>query len=239
MAKTIRIVLLAAFALTGCKVEGSRTLLIVKNQPPEEGCVFSATEGELYLGQGIVDTNSPGGYLFTPIARNTAIADDALNPSRRTIVLEGAEVRLTLDSALVPEKEQEALRADGLLEFTQVFTATLAPAGTAGLGFEIIPTDVLEFLAPLLGGERTLVTAEIVIFGKMANESTIESVPFVFPVYVCTDCMVANVGACADVTEDGEAGYPCSGRLQDKLLECCTNSAMEAVCPAAAEMAVR
>ena len=74
--------------------------------------------------------------------------------------------------------------------------------------------------------------AEVVIRGDI-NGSTITSAPYLYPITVCNDCVVSNLGACPLPSGvDVRTGNGCNP-FQDGVVDCCTDADNRLVCPAA------
>jgi hypothetical protein len=221
----------------GCTGENAdATLIIVHNKAPEEGCTVPVEEEAVFRSRGFIDVRNESGYLFTPLARNFATTPsnyEGQSASRRIIFVEGAEVRLDIQSQLVPAATISSLSAANLLAFSQPFSATLNPDSFASMAFEIIPLDVLIALRDALpdDGAKVPVQATIQLYGTLAGEE-VKSQEYVYWIDMCDGCGTVNLGDCT-LLEPGftpKKGGICS-KYQDGFEECCTEGSM-LTCPA-------
>lgn len=217
------LVLATAFSSQfGC-VDGGETLQILINQEPKEDCALSSSPGDAYLARGRIDTNSAGGYLFTPLIENKA---EAVSGASRIAQLQGANIDLKFSGGF----------GDGLdgalTRFSQQFSGSIPAGGFGAYAFTVIPKQVLDSLASKLGeGEQTEVIAQVRINGSISGGG-VDSNLFSYPVDVCKGCLQNNLGDCAELP----SGYNISQggncqELQDGVLDCCTYNG-ETFCPA-------
>jgi hypothetical protein len=220
-----------AMLASGCTDAGT-SFFIVQNQVPEPGCVIPSTLTANFLSRGRIEVAADAGYLFTPVVQSQ-VTDSATGQATRILFVEGADVTLRFQNGLYSESEISALNQNGLSNFRQAFSGSLFPGGTTSFGFEIIPQAMLDGLGGKLGaGETTVVTAEVVMFARL-DGGTVEAEPFNYPVEVCDGCLLADRGACAELSPDfvASTGGTCQ-TLQDFPLDCCTSSEGAQVCPA-------
>jgi hypothetical protein len=218
----IRLCWTAALArAAGCTTESGESMVILQNQVPEAGCVIPGGATPTFRSRGVIDVESGDGYVFTPVVQSRVEGDD------RLIAVRGADVELTF-----PEGDFSA--DEGLTRFSQAFSGTIEPGGSAGFGFIIIPRGLLDRIGDDLGsGGSMQVTAEVVVFGDL-NGGDVESVPFIYPVDVCEGCLKIDNGDCGALPEGFEPsqGGECN-LLQDAIVDCCTAGGTE-FCPAPA-----
>ena len=209
-------------------------LLILQNQEAAEQCLVTADLGA-FVSRGRIDTNAEEGYSFNPLVQNSASTEtnndgETLN---RVAIIEGAEVKLTLQEGLFDTND----RMTALTNFTARFSGAIQPDGAfSAFTFTVIPKDLLDLMAPALaGGAITEVKVETTIFGTISGGG-VESNKFVFWVDVCTGCMKVDQGDCTALSADfvGETGGVCQ-ELQDTKIDCCTGSDGAEVCPAVPE----
>ncbi|MGN6104707.1 MAG: hypothetical protein ACTHU0_06370 [Kofleriaceae bacterium] len=122
----------------------------------------------------------------------------------------------------------------GSLKFTSLFSVPLSPQGFAATAFDIVPTRLLREIRAQAGETARSVRVQLVttsrVFGDLGGDE-IESVPFDFPVTVCSDCIVVEHGACPLNTTTLRVGNPCNP-FQDGVVDCCRESTGELTCPA-------
>jgi hypothetical protein len=218
----IRLCWTAALALAaGCTTESGESMVILHNQVPGEGCILSGDPADTFVSRGVIDVAASEGYVFTPVVESRIARND------RLIALRGADVELSFPDSFSADVDE------GLIRFSQAFSGTIDPLGTVGLGFVIIPRGLLDEIAGRLNGGSVQVTAEVVVFGDL-DGSDVESVPFIYPVDVCEDCLKIDRGECSALPDDFEAeqGGACNP-LQDDVADCCTSDGVD-VCPAPA-----
>jgi hypothetical protein len=183
--------------------------------------------------------------------------------SMRTVALMGAKIDLVVGpitvedplgnltfscaaegaSACFTEAERTALAMSAVTKFRSLFSAPLAPnGGLSTATFDLIPTAAVREIQRKAGtvpaGARlhAQVVATATIYGQLGG-GEVESLPFVYPVTVCNDCVV-NVGkACAETPASfmPRPGNPCNP-FQDGVVDCCTDAAGALVCPAVGTM---
>lgn len=225
---------LAAIAIalsTACTTDAGGSMIIVQNQVPEEGCSIPSALSADFRGRGIIDVQSSGGYLFTPLVQSLLDEDDS-GQAQRVVAFRGADVDVTFPSGFFSSGEEGELRDDRLTRFSQPFSGSLFPAGLTSVSFVVIPPGLLSRVdAKLEPGDQVLATVEVVVFGDI-DGGDVESDPFVYPVDICDSCLKIDRGACSALSPDFEPlpGGECNP-LQDGQVECCTEGAIE-FCPA-------
>jgi len=233
---------LVACALGGCAADnGDEGIFITRNVVPGDGCSFSASETEPFLAHGTFSVHSPSAYRLHPQMKSKVIATEA-QKTARTIIVEGARVSLAFpDESVLSASQQEALRDSGVMRFTSLFSAPLTPNGGLADGdFDMITTALLDELVAAKGNGilaagaprfRAELVATVVVYGDMAgNEVT--SQEFKYPVTICNDCVVNELGACPLPMGTGLAnlGNSCNP-FQDGNVDCCRMGA-DVICPA-------
>jgi hypothetical protein len=223
----------ASCALTGACADGGETLLILQNQRPgDEECIVPAARTAEFVQRGIIDTRGSIGYLFTPVVQSFAEVGPSSSRQQRIVVVEGANVDLTLQDGALPEG---ADINPVLTSFSQPFSGTIEPGGTASFIFTIVPIELIKAIEPQLDGGRisAQVRADVSIFGKMGGGS-VRSETFVYWVDVCDGCLVSSVGSCAALPADYEpvaTGNACNPTQDTVQVDCC-ESGGALVCPA-------
>ena len=210
--------------------QATRSLVILQNASAtgtDGVCLGSGTEAANALTTGTIDLNGADGlYLMFPVVRSVIEADGGASladVNRRTVFLEGYDVNVDFGE----------LGGDAT-SFTGALSAFIAPGDTSSVPVTATsPVLVDELRARVPAGEEALIFLSVELFGTLAG-SPVRSSELRFPVRVCTNCLVQNIGACSDVDEMGAAGHPC-GLVQDVLLQCCENSLGDTICPAEPE----
>jgi hypothetical protein len=217
-----------AFGGAAC-TNADGAIVILQNQVADDQCVVPSSLAT-FLPRGIIDTDSTGGYVFNPLVQNNAVSNET---KRRVALIQGAEIRLTLQEGLLEPSDQ----LTSLTDFTTRFSGQVqADGGFTSFSFTAIPQELLGLIATRLEvGVLTEIKIEATIFGEIEGGS-IESNKFDFWVDVCRGCMKVDLGACTDVAASLEPleGGVCN-LLQDTKLECCTDSTSTEVCPAVRE----
>ncbi len=238
-------VVAAGLSAVGCVDDGDSTVVILQNQAPAEGCVVTGTPTDSFISSGTIDARSEQGYVFTPVAKNFAVAAEGQERLRIAFV-EGArvEIAFTQDPELFSDGELAALEDAALTRFQVPMTGPINPEATTSFRFEIVPPELLELIADKLpftdgnGIERdsTLLEVAIRLYGNL-SDSDFESQLFRYPVDVCIDCLINDFGACSALSSDFSPvnlGGECNV-LQDAVVDCCTTDT-GLVCPAVGTM---
>lgn len=229
-------------ALGGCAADnGDEGIFITSNVVPDDGCTFTASAAEPFLTHGTYSVFSRDGYRFHPQMKSKITAT-AAQENMRTIIVEGARVTLSFpDESVFTAAQQEALRSSGVMRFTSLFSAPLSPnGGLADGAFDLITPALLDELVAAKGAGilaadapsfRAEVVATVVVYGDMSGEE-ITSQEFQYPVTICNDCVVRELGACplpvgTMITNTGNVCNP----YQDGTVDCCRTGA-DVVCPA-------
>lgn len=230
----------ALFGLVACvENNGDAGLILLRNTAPEEDCVLD-TSTSMFLNGGIIQSNSPVGYIFTPLIRNDLVVADEEATAPKTVFLEGARVELSFyDSGLFSETELTSLESRGLTEFMVPLSGAVDPGGgLAVLSFEIVPQALLFEIGQALPAASeanptpsTVLDARIQMFGSRGG-GDIDSNWFRYPVEVCRDCLTVVVNSCDALSDsfDPRTGGVCNPR-QDGFLDCCSTDE-GVVCPA-------
>jgi hypothetical protein len=233
---------LFAAALGGCAADnGDEGIFLLANIAPGAGCTFSASITEPFFSHGQYSVHSPTSYRFHPQMRSK-ITSTAAQENARTIIVEGARVTLEFpDESVFTGAQQEDLRNRGIMRFSSLFSAPLAPnGGLADGAFDLITTALLDELIAAKGNGilaadapsfRAEAVATVVVYGDMSGEEQ-TSQEFKYPVTICNDCVVRELGACplpmgTVLTNVGNSCNP----YQDGTADCCRMGA-DVVCPA-------
>jgi len=234
----MRHALISLVLLGACAPNGDEGILVTKNVVPGAGCSFVGDISEGFFPDGQWSSTASTGYLFHPQmqSRITALPGEE---NERTIVIQAANVDLTVDSSLGLNLD------DGLLHFKAPFSVPLPPivGGTltsADGEFQLIPPEIVDAVVaanPTAGQPAgpgnptfsTLIQASFVVVGKMSGND-VTSQPFVYGVTLSNNVVVQEAGPCPVTTGTVAPGNPCNP-FQDGLVTCCTTG-NALVCPA-------
>lgn len=217
-------------AAAGCTDTGDEGIVVRHNLVPGDGCELMP--GGMFLSRGAIELQSPNPYVLTPEIESRITATEDL-VSQRTIALRGARVDVTVEAATI---DNVAVATPTLSSgsFTSLFAASLEPEATTAASFDAVSATILGELASQVGttgNVRIQLVATARVYGELGGEE-IESVPFVYPVTVCTDCVGPSLGTCplpnGTVVRPGNACNP----YQDGPVDCCLDASGAKVCPA-------
>lgn len=222
--------LLASIVLIGaaaCAPNGDEGILVTKNVVPGQNCTFLGDSAEGFFPEGQWSTLSPGGYLFHPQlqSRITALPGEE---NERTVIVEAANVDLTIDPALNIDPALTHFKAPFAVPLPPVVGGSLT---TADGEFQLIPHEVIDTIIaanpnaadPHAAVFSTLIQASFVVTGKMSG-SDVTSQPFAYGVTVGNNVVVDDVGACP--IPSGvlvQPGNSCNV-YQDGIVTCCTKN---------------
>lgn len=225
-----------ALTLAACADDSGGGLIIRQNLAPTAmgSCSFAPDLTAPYFARGSISMLSQQPYVFTPLIESritAAVGQESL----RTVLVRGARVDLRIESITVNNQSVEVDVTDfpeGTLKFTSLFSAPVAPNGGLSVGdFDLLTSGFIATLRERYdaqGSVRVQVVAETRVFGDLGGDE-IESDTFSYPVTVCNDCIVNNVGACPSAAEV-RTGNPCNP-FQDGIVDCCTTDG-GLICPA-------
>ena len=240
MVRSMMVGLLAVSAAACVDDAGDGAVRIIRNTAIEENsCIVSSQLTATGRSGGTIEATSPVDYVLTPVVQNFATSSGGKLTSQRTAFIEGANIDLTFSD---PElfSAAELSSAASLVKFSSPFSAAVNPdGGTAGVGFSVVPLELLKLIQPKLSASRPRATinVRIQLHGKMGG-GHFESEPFMYPVNVCDyrigPCVVAPTLVCGATLPQGQTirkGNPCNP-YQDGIVDCCTlDGAL--VCPGA------
>ncbi len=225
-----------ALTLAACADDSGGGLIIRQNLAPTatDGCTFSPDLTAPYFARGTISMLSQQPYVLTPLIESRITAPEG-QESQRTVLIRGARVDARIESITVNNQSVEVDTSDfpeGSLKFTSLFSAPLAPNGGLSVGdFDLLTSSLIATLRDRYGAQgsaRVQVVAEVRVFGDLGGDE-IESDTFSYPVTVCNDCIVNNVGECPTMAEV-RTGNPCNP-FQDGVVDCCTSGG-NLLCPA-------
>ena len=232
---------ISVFALAACAEQGDEGMYVLNNTAPTgDSCFLNGSTMQPFVAHGEIWVGSNRGYLLTPLIQSRYVSPTGVDPIQNTIQLRSANVELTLKALTVP-------RAGGGYDTTQpnssvgtfsaLFSGALPPGGSVNVGFDVIPVASLQ---DILGVAVTAeVLASVTIVGDV-NGSEVVSSPFLFPISICSDCVVniltdslGQYMTCpVPTTVTPRAGNPCNV-FQDGNVDCCVQPGTTTlVCPA-------
>lgn len=231
-----------ALGLGACVADNADSgLIVLRAATPDSDCRF-APGGDTFMTRGHIQSNA-GGYLIAPEVRNDLALIEGESVSAKTILVNGARVEIEIIGDLFSDAEKAALAEEGLTRFEAPFSGSVEPNGsTATLPFELVPIPLLRRIGARLPAATeedpfpsVLLDAQLRIIGTRRG-ADVESNLFHFPVDVCEDCLVRDLGQCVDLPSGQEVstGGACQP-LQDGVLDCCHGidpDDLEVNCPA-------
>ncbi len=222
----------------GCVSSGDETVIILQNQVPGSGCVVSATASDMYIGSGLIDTNTTQGYVLTPLVKNYSTSSTggtgsgSTDDRRHIAFVTGVNVDLSFaDSTL-----QSRYAANGVTHFQVPYSAEINADSTTSMTFEIVPYSLISQLGAnelQSATDRVLILANIQLVGTI-NNGDFTSQSFRYPVQVCKGCLTNDLGACSGISHSfvpTHLGGNCNV-FQDTSVDCCTGANSALVCPA-------
>ncbi len=228
-------------ALAGCPASDNSdaSMVVLQNTGVASGattCTFTGITGQPSLSHGQISTASTAPYLLTPLieSRITATAGSEL---QRTILVEGADVHLSVPSASVDATNTPITLSPANADFQTLFSGSVAPNnGTTNVTMNLIPlgaiAEILQQAAPGAGHLHAEVVAQVGVYGKLGGDR-VEALPFQYAVTVCNDCVVNVIGMCPSAGTI-RPGDPCNV-FQDLPVDCCTETSGALTCPARAQ----
>lgn len=236
--------LIAVLALSACANQGDEGFSVLNNTAVTTECTLTGDPAQPFIPHGEIYSKSPQGYLLTPLIQSRVSGTGAgsgatLDPSTRTIYLKAANIDLEVKAVSVEHADgsfsnPSVTIPSTLAKQSALFSAALPPAGSVNVAFELIPVQTLRAIeaavAPAATDRmRVEVLSTVTVVGDL-NGDDLSAQPFTFPVTVCNDCVVHNVGACP-ITGTPRPGNPCN-TFQDGDVDCCTDMNNLLVCPA-------
>jgi hypothetical protein len=216
---------------------------IVNDQVPMTaggGCSIP-TDETVYSGQGTMDLqlvrpSAEAGFFFFPLLKNN-LPTSGSGPDVNQIFLSSFAIDLSPASA--PPQTQALFAAleggtsadRALLHFKTLWSGSVGSNGKISAIVPAFPVDLAQRIAALqeIGKSPSLwVNVRVRAFGSTTSQS-IESDPFVYPLAVCSGCLVANVAPCPFTVPPANTGNPCN-IAQDAPVDCCI-SGSDMICP--------
>ncbi len=234
--------LTSVLILVGCANQGDEGMIVLNNTAVTSTCVLTGDPAQPFVSHGELYALGNAGYLLTPLIQSrvtleTGGSATAVDQLQRTIALRGADVSLTVEAVSVRNSDGSYTVTQPTNKqvdpFSVLFSGSLPPNGSVNVGFEVITPATAQRILGLAGYQAgQLMSAEVLaavtIRGDLGGDE-IKSAPFHFPISVCTDCVVNNLGPCpATGTRAGNACNP----FQDGVVDCCTGTSGQLICPA-------
>ena len=249
-----RLVILLCLA-GGCAADEYGSFVILSNQAPTDPsvCAFIADESALFITRGQLSMFSTSSYVLNPLFASR-LKSEAGKELQRTVALHGARIDLTVGPIEVIENGQGSVididptdpelgaNVAGITKFETLFSAALPPnGGLSNASFDLVPRRVVDaIIARAQPSATRVVHAQVVgaveAFGDLQGSEIIGD-PFQYPVTICNDCVVSDLGACAalDPGVVARVGNPCNP-FQDGIVDCCENATGGLTCPAMSTM---
>ena len=215
-------------ALGACVSHGDEGMVVLNNTAVIGlTCSLTGDPTQPFNPAGIINSQSPQGYLVTPLVQSmiSVPTQDTGSIAQRTIILQGARVHLS-----IPAGSTSITLDPAEANFMALFSGSVPPQGTANVAFELVPESVIQKVAALgfTSSVHVEVVANVTMFGTLGGDK-IDAQPWQYPVTICNDCVLQNLGMCGAVTAKN-LGNPCN-IFQDGLVDCC-QGANGLVCPA-------
>jgi hypothetical protein len=207
-------------------------------------CQLTGDPAQPFIAHGQIYSKSSQGYLLTPLNQSRVTSSGAgsgasVDPSTRTIYLKAANIDLEVKAASVEHADGSFSNPtvtipSNLAKQSSLFSAALQPAGSVNVAFEILPVQTLRAIEQAVAAAptdrfRVEVLATVTIVGELNGDDQ-SAQPFTYPVTVCNDCVVHNVGKCP-MTGVPRIGNACN-IFQDGDVDCCVDDNNLLVCPA-------
>ena len=205
---------LAAIALSGCVDE--RAFYIQQNQVPQAGCELSTDEAK-FNSRGLLDVSVGVGYTLFPLVKLEALSSSGTDQQPERNALDMRKFLVSLDMGGVPggyPVEQTS--------FEVLSSGGISPGGAQVTEVKIVPDPLAQALQGVVapGTEYTIVARVTAVGVRRGTGSEIESTEFIYPVELCSGCLVPPVTVCPD-DKAGLTTNEC-GLPQDKPVVCCT-----------------
>lgn len=214
------LVVAAALAMVlgaGC-VDDDVSFYIQQNQVVEEGCTVSTTE-DVFLSAGVLDVSLGYGYYMNPLVVNNMreTAQEDKQPERNNLHMKRFDVTIDMSGAPVSAPTSE-------LDFSVPRSGTIQAGGVAYFARVKVISDKLAglFKSALQGKPnlQPIVQVSMRAIAERSNEVR-ESAEFVYPISLCSGCLVdlrtAKPDANDKTVEDSICGWP-----QDMPVTCYT-----------------
>jgi hypothetical protein len=236
--------LTAVLALSACANQGDEGFSVLNNTAVVDTCTLTGDPGQPFIPHGEIFVGSPQGYLLHPLVQSRVSASGAgsgaaVDPSTRTIFLKAANIDLEIKAVTIEHADHTFANPAvtlpaAMAKQSALFSAALLPAASVNVSFEAIPVQVIRAIETAVNPAaddrwRAEVLATVTIIGDL-NGDDMSAQPFTFPVTVCNDCVVNNLGTCP-TTAMPRTGNACNP-YQDGIIDCCEDAEGFLTCPA-------
>ncbi len=207
--------------VSGC-LDDDRAFYIVENQLPGSSCTFSANAGNANP-RGILDLEGKQGYWMYPLLYNALLSTEQWGdgePERNIMFMRGFEVELDLGD--IPGSYSK-----DLLSFYDPSSGTLEPEGYLISRVKVVPDRLSSQMPTIPKGLSALVMASVRAVATH-GEKTKKSAEFLFPIDVCSGCLVDFRETCPtskDKIMTNDCGLP-----QDTPVTCCNDTYVGFTC---------
>jgi hypothetical protein len=217
--------------LVGCgRVQGQ--FIVLQNQVPQTGCSVPAEPSSQYRPDGVLDVSivnnkATAGYLVFPLLENDLPGSPKGQVDGNRIALSNWVVSVGVNPNYTPPGIVSAFNQDAsLTSYTLPTSGSVASGGghTASV-VDVFPPELVGEVSNAManGGGSFTAYATIHAIGNTINGS-IQSDDFVFPISVCSGCLIGNQSMCPFRSPPANLGNPCNP-AQDDIVDCCTVSA--------------
>lgn len=234
----LRLAALVPVVFAACVDTGDEGMYVLNNTAIGATCSLSGSPDQPFISHGTIHYSSPVAYLLTPLIQSRIVASETdTDEAQKTIQLRGADVTLTLKALSIERGDgsiQTTQMDTELGQFSTLFSGAITPGGSVNVGVDIIPPSVLRSVAQMSGANletdafNAEVLASVVIKGDI-NGSSIEAAPYLYPVSVCNNCVLVNLGACP-LSVQPRTGNACNP-FQDGVVDCCVDESNNLICP--------
>jgi hypothetical protein len=214
-------------------------MIVLNNTAVVGSCTLTGSPTQPFISHGQIWAKSPTGYFLTPLIQSKVTPAESVADSQRTIYLTSANVNLEVKAVSIEHADGSFSNGTITLptpqaQFSALLSASVPPAGTVNVGFDVIPVQTLRAILTASGaGATDKMTAEVLATVTMLGElggDTIEGQPFQFPVAVCNNCVVVDNGSCPMNLMEARPGNACNA-YQDGIVDCCHDASNNFVCP--------
>jgi hypothetical protein len=231
---------LLSLVLAGCTQPPDR-FYIVQNQAPQQGqgCVIPSDQSAEYRGEGILDVSlvdgALGAYFVFPLLKND-LTKSSGDIQLYRIRMSGFDIAVQAHDALPAAVAK--LFADPasqpLLHHREPWSGTVNPGGgVVAATTDAISGDLARKIRDANDWKTTPyleLDAQISARGDNEALGSVESDAFLYPIKVCSGCLVADVIACPYAMAPMHPGNACNP-AQDDPVDCCSNPGGSLVCP--------
>jgi len=231
---------LLSLVLAGCTQPPDR-FYIVQNQAPQQGqgCLIPSDQSAEYRGEGILDVSlvdgALGAYFVFPLLKND-LTKSSGDIQLYRIRMSGFDIDVQAHDVLPAGVAK--LFADpasqALLHHREPWSGTVNPGGgVVAATTDAISGDLARKIRDANDWKSTPyleLDAQIRARGDNEALGSVESDAFLYPIKVCSGCLVAEVIACPYTMPPMYPGNACNP-AQDDPVDCCSIAGGSLVCP--------